>query len=101
MLYKRAESNEMPQAVRLETLPDGKRRVEMVKDIREEGEGEEKKFVFDQLDFILPDDRTDIQEAADVLADFEGWWDYGSQEEEPVTLEQRVEMLEEIVTELL
>ena len=36
--------------------------------------------------------------AADIAAEFEDWWAYGSQPEEPLpTLEERVAMLEDFI----
>ena len=65
---------------------------------RIEGTGEDAveqtMFVYDEVEFDLEPEREET--AADIEADFEGWWEFGSQEEiaEP-TLEERISAIED------
>ena len=61
----------------------------------EEGNG----FVYDEVVFFMPDDRHDT--LAEVEANFADWWAYGEVEPEPISLEDRVSDLEELILALM
>lgn len=99
MLLRDTRSDALPLAVAIDTIEE-KKRVRLTDNVRSEIEntddGEVTTFVFDEVVFDLPADREDTDE--EIREDFDAWWAYGSQdEEEPLTLEERVEMIEEIL----
>lgn len=56
--------------------------------------GEQTMFVYDEVEFDLEAEREET--AADIEADFDGWWEYGSQEDESMpTLEERISAIED------
>ena len=95
MLLRNTESNVRPSAVLLDEREDGKR-VRLADSVREEERDGETVFVYDEVVFTLEPDREETAE--DIAADFEGWWEYGSQDEEPLpTIEERVSLIEEML----
>lgn len=95
MLLKDTESNVQPYAVQVEEH-EGRKTVRLADNIRQEQREDCSVYVYDEVVFELPADRTDTDE--EIREDFDAWWAYGSQDEEaPMTLEERVEMIEEIL----
>lgn len=100
MLLENSRSDVLPENVTVDAI-EGRRRVRLTDHVRsetvpEEGGESQIVYVFDEVVFELPMDRTDTDE--EIREDFAAWWAYGSQdEEEPLTLEERVEMIEEIL----
>lgn len=100
MLLRDTRSDALPLAAVIDTA-EGKKRVRLTDNVRSEtvpaeDGGEQTMYVFDEVVFDLPADRTDTDE--EIREDFDAWWAYGSQdEEEPMTLEERVEMIEEML----
>ena len=96
MLLKDTRSNAQPSAVLMDDWQDGTKSVRLAGNIREETSEDGTVFVYDEVTFDLEAGRTET--AADIAAEFEDWWAYGSQEEEPLpTLEERVAMLEDYI----
>ena len=109
MLWRNTESTEKPSKVTIGTMPEGNRFVRLADNIREEmrteaggEEGqatEQKVYIYDEVQFELEAEREETER--DIQRDFEGWWEYGSQEEsgEP-TLEERVAAIEDFLLEM-
>ena len=96
MLLKDTRSNAQPSAVLVDDWQDGTKSVRMAGNVREESGEEGVVFVYDEVTFDLEAGRTET--AADIAEDFEGWWEYGSQPEEPeMTLEERVAAIEDYI----
>ena len=97
MYLQNTESNLRPPVVVLNELEDGTKSVRLADNIREvETEDGAIMYVYDEAVFTLGADRTET--ADDILEDFAAWWEYGIQPEEPLpTLEERVEMIEELL----
>lgn len=97
MYLQNTESNLRPPVVVLNELEDGTKSVRLADNIREvETEDGATMYVYDEAVFTLEADRTET--ADDILEDFATWWEYGIQPEEPLpTLEERVEMIEELL----
>lgn len=97
MYLQNTESNLRPPVVVLNELEDGTKSVRLADNIREvETEEGATMYVYDEAVFTLEADRTET--ADDILEDFAAWWEYGIQPEEPLpTLEERVEMIEELL----
>ena len=96
MLLRDTRSSVRPCAVLLDEKEDGGKIVRMAGNIREENEEGQVLYVYDEALFELEAEREETAE--DIEADFEGWWEYGAQEEEPLpTLEERVAMLEDYI----
>lgn len=100
MLNENTRSTLRPSAVTLEEYGE-ERQVILADNIREETETYEDgttqtMFVFDEVRFKMPEDRTEGRE--EIEQQFQAWWAYGSEpEEEPPTLEERVAIIEEIL----
>lgn len=95
MLLRNTESNVRPSAVLVDEREDGKR-VRLAGSVREEDQDGETMFVYDEVVFTLEPDRAETAE--DIAADFDAWWEYGSQDEEPLpTIEERVSLIEEML----
>lgn len=95
MLLTNSESSVRPSRVALDRR-DGKTTVRLTGDVREVEREDGTVYVYDEVFFTLGSDREDTLE--DIEAAFDGWWEYGSQPDEPApTLEDRVEMLEELL----
>ena len=96
MLLRDTRSSVRPCAVLLDEKEDGTKIVRMSGNVREETEEGQVLYVYDEALFELEAEREETAE--DIEADFEGWWEYGAQEEEPLpTLEERVAMLEDYI----
>lgn len=95
MLLKNTESNVRPSAVLLDEA-EGKKNVRLAGNIREEEREEQAMFIYDEVVFELEADREETAE--DIAEAFDEWWEYGSQEEEPLpTIEERISVIEEIL----
>lgn len=98
MIYRNAEAGQSPERVKLERLPD-KTIVRMTDNVRpfetpaEEGQASQTMYRFDEVVFDLPENRTG-ETVVSITEDFAAWWAFGSEDEEPVTLEDRVAALE-------
>lgn len=77
----------------LEHLPDGTANVRMAGNVTEEDRDGQTIYIYDEAVFTLEADREETAE--DIQADFESWWEYGIQPEEPMpTIEERLELVE-------
>ena len=99
MLLANTRAASQPPRVILESL-GSKTRVILADHISpivdpEEGNG----FVYDEVVFFMPDDRHDT--LAEVEVNFADWWAYGEVEPEPISLEDRVSDLEELILALM
>ena len=108
MLFTGTTSNVRPERVVLEQLGTGEKVIRLADNIEEieeagepatagEGAGDVHiLYRYDEVVVMLEPGRAETaQDVADAFAD---WWTYGSQPEEPApTLEQRVELIEEIL----
>lgn len=61
----------------------------------EEGQASQTMYRFDEVVFDLPEDRAG-ETVVSITTDFAAWWAFGSEDEEPVTLEDRVAALEDM-----
>ena len=78
------------------TGPDGEKFVRLADHIREEKRDGQDVFVYDEVQFTLEAEREETAE--DIEADFDGWWEYGSQEETAApTLEERISAIEDFL----
>ena len=99
MLYLKTLSSSTPAKVVIEMLPDGTKTVRLADNIETVESEEGTAIQYDEVVFDLPEDRDDSVES--ITANFEAWWDFGQQETEEITLEQRVSDLEEALLALL
>ncbi len=99
MLYTGTQAAQRPERVIVETMEDGRQRVRMADNVREERTDEGTVCVYDEVLFTVPEDRRVTVES--VAAEFAAWWEYGAQPEEEITLERRVRDLEEIIMDLM
>lgn len=99
MLYLKTLSSSTPAKVLIERLPDGTKTVRLADNIETVESEEGTAIQYDEVVFDLPEDRDDSVES--ITANFEAWWDFGQQETEEITLEQRVSDLEEALLALL
>lgn len=77
----------------MERLPDGTANVRLAADIKEEDREGQKIYVYDEAVFTLEADRTETAE--EIQSNFDAWWTYGIQPEEPMpTIEERLELVE-------
>ena len=96
MLIKDTKSNVQPSAVLLDKNADGTKTVRLAGNIVETQVDGETVYTYDEALFTLEEGRAETAE--DIEAEFEDWWDYGTQPEEPLpTLEERVAMLEDFI----
>ena len=96
MLLKDTRSSELPCAVAMDEKEDGGKIVRIAGEVTEIQEEGQTLYQYDEVVFELEPGREETAE--DIAADFEGWWEYGTQEEEPMpTLEERVAMLEDYI----
>lgn len=94
MLLKDTRSSERPSAVLIDEQEDGSRIVRIAGEVTEIQEDGQTVYQYDEVLFVLDAERTETAE--DILADKDVWWEFGSQEEEPMpTLEERVAMIED------
>ena len=103
MIYRNAEAGQAPEQVTLERLPD-KTVVRMTDNVTpfepEDDQISQTMYRYDEVVFELPEDRSG-ETAASIAADFEAWWEYGSEDEDPVTLESRIAALEDLFLALM
>lgn len=93
MLYAGTESTVRPEKVKMERLGSGETVVRLANNAREEDREGQTIYVYDEAVFSLGADREETEE--DILMDFEAWWEYGIQPEEPMpTIEERLELVE-------
>ena len=95
MYYAGTRASAAPDFVIVENFSDGHQVVRLADHIHEETTEEGTSFVYDEVVFEMPSDRHATAES--IAEAFEGWWEYGRQEQETITLEQRVSDLEEII----
>ena len=96
MLLKDTISNVRPCAVAMDEKEDGGKTVRICGNVREREEDGQSVFVYDEVVFELEAGRAET--AADIEADLEAWWAFGSQEDEPMpTLEERVAAIEDYI----
>lgn len=77
----------------MERLPDGTANVRLAADIKEEDREGQTIYVYDEAVFTLGTDRTETAE--EIQSNFDAWWAYGIQPEEPMpTIEERLELVE-------
>lgn len=100
MIFLRTQSSGSPAKVVIEHLPNGVRNVRLSGEVDEvETEEGGTGYVYDEVVFELPEDRDDTVES--ITQNFDAWWEFGQQESEEITLEQRVSDLEEALMALL
>lgn len=105
MLYRNVCCGAMPEAVVVETLPEGGRRIVMSRDFVEvpmEGEDAGAAWMGRQVCFVLDDGREDTVE--DISAAFDDWWAYGEDwkpENGKPTMEQRMADAEAAILALM
>ena len=96
MLLKDTKSNVLPSAVLMDENEDGSKTVRIAGIATESVEDGQTIYTYDEVLFTLEPGRTETVE--DIEADLGDWWEYGSQEDEPLpTLEERVELIEAIL----
>ena len=96
MLLKDTKSNVLPSAVLMDENEDGSKTVRIAGIATESEEDGQTIYTYDEVLFTLDPGRTETVE--DIEAELEDWWEYGSQEDEPLpTLEERVELIEAIL----
>lgn len=94
MFYPGVKSNTEPSAVQVEVLGDGSKHVRLADNIQEIEEDGQTLYQYDEAVFDLEAFREETAE--DIEKEFEGWWEYGTQPEEPLpTLEERVAAIED------
>lgn len=91
MIYRGVESNVKSADVRIENLPEIGRRVVLTKN----AEVSEESWIYDEADFILPDDREETEES--ILKSFDAWWDYAAEDHSEPTLAERVSLIEDVI----
>lgn len=98
MIYKNATAASWPQRVVFEQLPERTivRLADNVSTYKED-DSQQELYRYDEVVFDLPDDRAEETKES-IEASFADWWDYGQQEQEDetVSLEERVAALEEL-----
>lgn len=95
MIIEKVSATTHPQPVTVEHLPGGLRRVVLSKDVRE-AETEEGVIVeYSEAVFELPEGRSDDPE--DIEAVFAAWWDYAAEDHIPPTLEEKVDLLFDVM----
>lgn len=105
MLFTNVTAKEKPDAVTIETLPEGRKRVLLTRNARkvttEYDDGiTDTTYVYDEVVFLFPEDQTPTKTG--IKANLDAWWDYGSQPEETEpTLEERVEASEEAIAAIM
>jgi hypothetical protein len=104
MLKVNTQLDHRPDRIKIESLPDGGSLVYLYDNIREEtvteDEGTYTVFYADLVSFMI---HTPITTSM-IEEDFEGWWEYGIENNNdmtPVSLDQRVDALEEVVGQII
>ena len=96
MFIKDTTSNLQPSRVLVDENTDGSKTVRLAGEAEEFTEDGQTFYRFDEVLFTLEAGRTETAE--DIEEDFDDWWEFGSQDEEPLpTLEERVAMLEDFI----
>lgn len=96
MLLKDTKSSVQPSAVLVDEWADGTKSVRLAGNIREEEEDGQTVYTYDEVTFDLEEGRTET--ASDIEEEFDDWWAFGSQPEEPLpTLEERVAAIEDYI----
>lgn len=98
MLHK-AESTTTPNRVTVETWPDGTKYVRLIDNVTEETTEEGKKYVYDEVSFPAPEDREVTAES--VNTDFDDWWLYGAEDPIPLTVNERLDAIEETILAII
>ena len=99
MITLNVNSNVSPDKVHIDNLPDGRKVVLLSDNIHEVVVDETIMYEYDCVEFDMPSDREDTID--DITRDFNEWWEFGQQEFEEITLEQRITDLEELVISIL
>ena len=99
MLNVKVQSSCDPARVVIENLPEGRCVIRLTDHVTERTEEESTVYEYDEVVFDLPEDRSET--VASINDAFAAWWEYGQQEQEAITLEQRVSDLEELVLVLM
>jgi ribosome biogenesis GTPase A len=103
MILLNVQTNTVPDSARLEQLPEIGTRVILAKNIREEtldlDDQTQTVYVYDEADFVLPEDRTETIES--ITENFDEWWEYATEEHGEPSLEDRVSTLESIIDFIL
>lgn len=100
MLYTGVQSGSQPHKVTVEHLPDETSNIRLTDNIEEVMSEEGTTYKYDEVVFMLPKERHATEE--NILKDFDDWWAFGSQPEEPpITLEDRVSVLEDLIMDIL
>lgn len=95
MLLQNTKSTLEPSPVLMDETEEGKV-VRLADNIRQEEEDGQTVYTYDEVLFTMDQDRTETAE--DIAEDFDAWWEFGSQPEEPEpTLEDRVSAIEEFL----
>jgi len=95
MLLQNTKSTLEPSPVLMDETEEGKV-VRLADNIRQEEEDGQTVYTYDEVLFTMDPDRTETAE--DIAEDFDAWWEFGSQPEEPEpTLEDRVSAIEEFL----
>lgn len=96
MLLKDTESTVRPSVVLMDEREDGSKAVRMAGNIRKEKREDQQIFIYDEVTFDLEPGRNET--IKDIIDEFDSWWEFGSQDEEPLpSLEERVTLIEEIL----
>ena len=102
MLHNNVIATEKPEAVVIEHLPEGTRRVILSRNFEEKWDEDGTSWVGEQAVFTLELDRTESRE--EIEAGFDDWWQYaeccdiGSQEP---TVEERLESVENAILAMM
>lgn len=94
MLLIGTKASTVPAKVSIEKL-ETKRRVILSDHIEQVEDPEDTGFVYDEVVFFMPDDRSDT--LAEIEANFDAWWEYGKEDFKEPTLEERISDLETLV----
>ena len=95
MLLQNTTSTLEPSPVLMDETEEGKV-VRLADNICQEEEDGQTVYTYDEVLFTMDPDRTETAE--DIAEDFDAWWEFGSQPEEPEpTLEDRVSAIEEFL----
>lgn len=100
MLYLATQSSALPQAVVKENLPEGRIVIRLADNIQEKREEGGTIWEYDEVVFDLPEERGD-ESVESIQEDFAAWWIYGQQDLSPITVEERLDALEEMISELI
>ena len=102
MLHSNVMAAEKPEAVVIEQLPGGTRRVVLSRNFVEHQDEDGKSWVGEQAVFTLEYDRSEGKE--EIEAGFDGWWQYASccdiGGKEP-TVEERLESVENAILTMM